>query len=285
MNICNTHWSPYVTDRRVPVPEIPLTGALGPKMGQYLFDLARPIAFALHACPMNRLRKRYGLAPYDGLRHVYTEAELALYADPHSLIPTSGLPPHHRFIGPILWEPDTTRPDWWAAPADDQPLVYVTLGSSGQTGLLPVLRKILAKLPVQAMIATAGRVDLPSPGEGIWYADYLPGTAAAQRASLVICSGGSATAYQALGIGTLVLGLASNLDQFLTMSYIERAGAGRLLRADDPNPEKLAQAIMDLLKEPSFDVHAKQLADSLHEIDAPRAFSAQLTALVSDVGE
>jgi UDP:flavonoid glycosyltransferase YjiC (YdhE family) len=282
--ICNAHWSPYVTQQSVPVPEIPLTRVLGPKIGQYLFDLARPIAFAQHARPMNRLRRRFGLPPLNGLRHVYTEADLALYADPPSLIQTSGLPPHHRFIGPILWEPKAPEPEWWNAPVTDQPLVYVTLGSSGQTRLLPMLREVLGKLPVQAMIATAGRIDLPSSSNGIWYADFLPGTAAAQRAALVICSGGSATAYQALATGTPVLGLASNLDQFLTMSYVEKSGAGRLLRADTAQPAGLAQAINALLKNGSFTSNAERQAQSIREMDAQRAFRAHLTELTGNSG-
>jgi len=60
---------------------------------------------------------------------------------------------------------------------------------------------------------------------------YLPGLKAAQRASVVVCSGGTATTYQALSCGTPVLGIPCNSDQYLSMEAIARQGSGILIRA------------------------------------------------------
>ena len=46
---------------------------LGVTLSQVIFDLVRPIAFAVHALPMNRLRRHYGLQSLGpDLRRIYT---------------------------------------------------------------------------------------------------------------------------------------------------------------------------------------------------------------------
>jgi UDP:flavonoid glycosyltransferase YjiC (YdhE family) len=47
-----------------------------------LFKLVRPLAFALHCRPLNRVRRAYRMPSlgYD-LRRIYTDADHVLYAD------------------------------------------------------------------------------------------------------------------------------------------------------------------------------------------------------------
>jgi UDP:flavonoid glycosyltransferase YjiC (YdhE family) len=230
--LTNAYWSPYARIR-YPVPDILLARILGPRLAQRLFDLARPAAFALHAVALNRVRKRYGLPPLPhDLRHTYTDADLTLYADIADIVPVGVLPDSHRFIGPLLWAPRTPLPDWWNDLPEGAPAVYVNLGSSGRPGLLPLLMDALGGLPVTALVGTAG---LPPPRKvppNALLAAYLPGDAAAARSLLVINNGGSPSCYQSLAAGRPVLGLPHNLDQFLNMSLVEKAGAGCLLRPE-----------------------------------------------------
>src|SRR5207302_1310294 len=62
------------------------------------------------------------------------------------------------------------------------------------------------------------------------------------RAEVVICNGGSSTAYQALAEGTPVVGLPFNLDQYLAMTTIEQAGAGVLVRSGTATPAQVRDA-------------------------------------------
>ncbi|WP_306776585.1 glycosyltransferase, partial [Escherichia coli] len=110
--------------------------------------------------------------------------------------------------------------------------VYVTLGSSGDPSLLPQILDALANLPVRVIASTAGAPAPQHLPANARVASYLPGDAAAKRSSLVICNGGSLTTQQALATGIPILGIASNMDQFLNMGPIETAGAGLTLRAD-----------------------------------------------------
>jgi len=79
--ITNAYWSPAFTPRFV-VPDLPMLPYLGVGISQFLFDLARPFAFAYHARPMNALRRHYGMPSLGhDLRRIYTDADLALFSD------------------------------------------------------------------------------------------------------------------------------------------------------------------------------------------------------------
>lgn len=250
ITISNAYWSPYARPRFT-VPELPMLKFTGVKLGQRLFDLVRPAAFRYHALPLNQLRKKYGLPPLGlDLRRVYTDADYTLYADIPQLVPTYDLPDTHRYVGPTLWSPVGTLPDWWTRLPDDKPIVYVTLGSSGHGRLLPMVLNALANMPVTVIAASAGRdlpADVPS---NAYVADYLPGEEAAKRAALVISNGGSQTSYQALANGKPVIGMPANLDQYLNMQYIQRAGVGQVIRAGIAEPEIIAQSVREMLGNP-----------------------------------
>ncbi|ANG62501.1 glycosyl transferase family 1 [Marinobacterium aestuarii] len=247
MTITNAYWSPYARpDYRV--PELPITRFFGAGVAGALFKLARPLAFALHTRPLNRVRKHYGLPSLGlDLRRTYTDADQTLYADLPELVPTFERPATHRYIGPINWSPSVALPPWWDELPTDKPIIYLTLGSSGQSELLPRVLQALAQLPVTVIVATAGLIQLERTPQNAWVADFLPGEQAASRASLVICNGGSPTTLQALAVGVPVIGIASNLDQYLNMSYLEQAGVGTLMRAGQTTTSRLQQVVETMM--------------------------------------
>ena len=263
INITNAGWSPYARVKFT-VPDIALPRWLGVPVAQRLFDLTRPLAFAAHAMPLNGLRKRYGLRPlpYD-LREVYTDADFVLYADIPELFSMRPLPPHHAFIGAVLWSPESPLPAWWASLLTDRPMIYVTLGSSGQSSLLSTVIAALAGMSVTVIAATAGRVQLDHVPANAFVADYLPGTLAARRANLVICNGGSPTCYQALAASVPILGIPSNLDQFLNMGAVEAAGAGSTLRPQSVSPLSVSKAVDVMLRTASYQRSAERLMTSI----------------------
>lgn len=272
--ITNAHWSPYSMLGPLPLPEHPLARILGVPLATLLFRAARPLVFAQHALPLNRLRRRHGLDSLGDLRHAYTHGDYTLFADTPGFVPCAALPPNHLYLGAVLWSPKLEPPAWWNSLPQEKPFVYVTLGSSGQAQLLPDIAQELARLPVVAALATAGRVAAASLPAGLWAADYLPGQEAARRARLVICNGGSATVYQALAAGVPVLGIASNLDQHLTMQAVQKAGAGILLRAGKADRHSLRMAVQKLLSVPDYIEAAKRVADEFAAFDPASRFRA-----------
>ena len=279
--LINAYWSPYVM-LRYTVPNIPLTARLPIPIANALFRMARPIAFGLHTVPLNRVRRKAGLPSLGfDLNRVYTDADYTLYADVPELFPPSELPANHRFIGPVLWSPPVPLPDWWDNFPAGRPLVYLTLGSSGQGELLPAALKALAGLPITVIAATAGKIALSEVPENAYVADFLPGEEAARRASLVICNGGSPTSQQALVAGVPVIGIASNLDQFLNMQGVTAAGAGALLRADRFDAAALARTVQAMLASQDAANAARRIAAIFGKYDAGAQFKLLLSEILT----
>lgn len=273
--LVNAHWSPF-SDRPFPLPDVRLIDLVGLRCASALFWLMRPAIFAYHARPMNRLRRQYGLEPLASLPQVYSCGDYTFYTDVPSLAPTRHLPPSHSYLGPILWSPPMSLPTWWDDIPSNRPCVYLTLGSSGDINLLPSIVQAVARLPVTVLLSTAGRSGIDKLPPNVLAADYLPGDDVVDRADAVICSGGSATAYQALARGVPVVGLASNMDQHLTMAAIGRAGAGIHLRACKATPDRVREAVNLILDNEGYREAARGIAEEISQYDAPRIFSRYL---------
>jgi UDP:flavonoid glycosyltransferase YjiC (YdhE family) len=277
--ITNVYWSP-IADVRFPLPELPLTRALGVRPGtRRLFGVVQPRAFALHTRPLNRVRREHGLPSLGrDLRRTYTDADRVLYADAPELAPPHTLPSGHRFLGPVRWSPAVAAPAWWQRLGDD-PVVYVSLGSSGRPGLLEAALDGLGELPVTVVAAAAGRSVAAAPNRFV--TGYLPGDAACRRASVVVCNGGSPAVQQALVAGRPVVGIAANMDQHLSMGAVVAAGAGVLVRSEHATPATVARAVRRVLEDGSFALRAQAVGRQLAAYDAPATFARAVEEMIS----
>jgi len=264
--LANAHWSPY-SRKNYPLPNHPLTKLIGYTLTNFFFQLIRPLIFNYHALPHKQLRKLHKLKPPTDLRQAYTYGDHTLYLDVPELIPIQNLPSNHHFIGSLLWSPDIPLPDWFKTLDQNKKNIYVTLGSSGAADKLPKIISILSKLNVNILIATAGRSDITT-SKNIYVADYLPGVEVIRKCDLVVCNGGSATAYQALSEGVPILGIASNMDQYLTMSYIVKAGVGCLVRSENIKKMAINKATRTLLENSEVKKAASTMKVAFHKRDA-----------------
>jgi UDP:flavonoid glycosyltransferase YjiC (YdhE family) len=211
---------------------------------------------------------------------MYTCGDWTAYADIPQLVPTENPPPSHRYIGAILWSPSLPFPTWWHDLPADQPIVYVTLGSSGEGRTLPRVLEALADAPVTVIASTAGRVQVRDAPANARIMEFLPGTEAARRSALVICNGGSPTTYQALAAGTPVLGLTSNnMDQHLNMAAVRRAGAGETLCARDASARRVSEMVRRMLRTADYAAAAGRIARAHREWEP----TSQFGRLVDDV--
>lgn len=271
--ITNAYWSPRYQVKSFPQPVLPMTRFLPVPVARRMFNLARPLAFALHCKPMNRLRTEHGLpALGNDLRRVYTDADFTLYADDPVLFPLGELPPTHRFLGPVLWSPPIARPRAWDALDASRPTVYLTMGSSGDVTVARTLYQALVGLDVNVIAATAGaELGPPQPAHAC-LSEYVPGEAAAAISQLVICNGGSPTSQQALAAGVPVLGIAGNMDQFLNMEGLVRGGVGVLLRADRLKQRRVREAVRRMLADDDLRRRARERSTLGATESAPQQF-------------
>lgn len=275
--ISNAYWSPYCARQGFPMPVLPMTKMLPLPLAGAIFRCASPFVMPRHCSALNRLRTDNGLPSLGSdLRSTYTDADLALYADDPALFTLHGAPANHRLLGPVLWEPKMPQPMWWNSLPVDRPVVYVTLGSSGPRGLLGKVLQALSDLPIFMIASSAGQDVGGLSQRNAFVAPYLPGTTAAARSSLVICNGGSLTSYQALSAGVPVLGIATNMDQFLNMEAVTRLGAGSMLRSDRNLGSTLQQRTLELIGDAGVTRQVRALSEGLRAASARRAFETAI---------
>lgn len=259
--LINAYWHPTRLASDLPVPDHPVVRVLGERLTGRFFPRAAPYAFAHFAAPVNDLRRRHGLREIGDLPAMLNFADHVLHPDPPELVPVEPLPAHHEYLGYVPWAPAGNGVDFPADALGSRPRVYVTLGSSGRLDVLPRVVEALAGLDVSVVLSTAGRVAPRSLPPGFHVAPFVPGDLAARGSRLVISNGGSSTGYQALAEGVPVLGLPSNLDQFLAMAAIERCGAGISLPARSATAAGIHRAVSTLIDSEHHHRKARQMKE------------------------
>jgi len=270
-SLINAYWSPHAKRDGFPLPDHPVVRWLGEKLAAKYFPKALPWVFRFFAAPVNQLRERAGLPPLGDLLDVLSFGDFTLYADPPEMVAMNALPAGHRFLGPVAWSAPGTLPEVWGKRTDRLP-VYVTMGSSGSRRCVPIILNALSALPVDVLLATAGRTAPDRLPSNVCAVPFIDGQAACARARLVIHNGGSSTGYQALLAGTPVLGIPNNLDQYLASERTDAQGAGLTLRSGSLREEGVSLAVRRLLAESAFDSHARRLKAVFRTHDAGENF-------------
>jgi UDP:flavonoid glycosyltransferase YjiC (YdhE family) len=278
--LINAYMSPFAVRDEFPVPDHPIVSLLGLERARRYWPRALPLAFAHFVAPLDDLRKRHGLPPSGGMLEALSDADFTLYPDIPELCPTRDLPGTHAYLGHVPWSPRIAMPDFDELLAGDRPLIYVTIGSSGRHAALEAVLRVISEFPVTALLSTAGRFELHDPPPNVRVVRYAPGAEIARRSSFVITNGGASTSYQSLAEGKPVLGVPSNLDQYLAMTAIERASAGRLVRSGEATPRAMRAALAELLESESLQQGARDVARAFSRMDCDERFDRWLEAVL-----
>ena len=283
VNIADGQWSP-ATDPQYEIVDSPVSQMIGRPLANMLFQVIRPVAFAFQTMPLNSIRAKYGL-PGLGLEvnTVFTHGDYTVYPNDPELFPLKHqLPARHTFIGPLIWSPNVAKPEWWNRLPDNRPIIYVSLGSTGQPNLLETVFRVLGKLPVTVIAATAARRKMENLPANIFIADFLPGTEAARRSRFVICNGGTMSGQQALSAGVPYLGLISNMDQLLFSKAVRQAGACEFICEGEVNERALRPLIAGLLAQESYQTAAKTRAANTSKWESCREFERVIRSIMRD---
>lgn len=276
INLTNAYWS-LSSNPKFIVPDLSIVNLFGIRLAQKIFDFVRPIAFGVHALPISGLMKKNGLTPPPlNIANMYVQGDYTFFCDSPYLVPIKNLPSNQEYLGPILWSPDIQKPAWWNEAIAKKPIVYITLGSSGDPTFIPKIINAMRDLPVTILLATAVKEAIPDLPRNVYQSPYLPGIEASKYSDLVICNGGSPTTQQALSQGVPVLGIASNLDQYLNMSFVEKAGVGKCLRAGLFDPLFLRETIVGMLKNNLMKKNALEMKKLFSETDSIQRFNSLL---------
>ena len=152
---------------------------------------------------LNAVAKGMNAPEEKSLRAFFT-ADLNILPDIPALFPISEMPRNFIYMGPISWKGLNTPLDPTIVIEANKPLVYVTMGSSGNQEHMKLLAEQLRDSQFQVVMTTGGVIDTEEmkgyERPGFFVRNFLPGNQviASSKETIVVCHGGIGTVYQAL---------------------------------------------------------------------------------------
>jgi UDP:flavonoid glycosyltransferase YjiC (YdhE family) len=270
INISNITWHPKAKISPQ-VPDLKIVRTFGETFSLFISKLVRPWMDYQFLKPFSKVAKQYGRPSFRGLFHLYVDGDYVLYSDTATLAPVPDLRENEIIAGPIfssIAQSQSEIPDM----DPNFPNVVISLGSSGNQECLPIIIKAFQDLPVNLFVSTAGSPTTIQNSKNLFVAPYLPLDSLLEKATVFVCSGGSASGYISLKNGVPMLAIPSNLDQFHFTSLVCEHGAALRLRIEEINQSALQEALGRLLSEPSFRHTAKRFGKEIQKENANRKF-------------
>jgi len=194
--------------------------------------------------------------------------------------------------------PDTVRfhepngatgslPNWWSG--SEAPLVYVSFGTvlghmTIAAGVYRTALKALEKLPVRALLTVGHRFEPSTLGPvpaNVRIEAWVEQADVLGHARVVVCHGGSGTAFGAIAAGVPVVVIPLFADQFENGRRIADAGAGLVVEVEDrsagasrrvigeEDAPRIAHAVEAVLGETSFLAQARTIATEIAAAPTP----------------
>lgn len=278
----NAYWSKYINNKQFIIPElrqinmneIPFISAIIPIYFYFFFKNQGKV--------LNELRRYYKLPIFEHCLDGWNFGDHLVYSDPKILFDTSHSPSNHHFLGSINWEPDVPLPIWWQELSDTKKTAYVALGSSGDKSLIPLIVEKLLSENFQVIISGVNESERSFifDDASVFSSELIPGSLAAARSDLVISNGGSPTSYQSLLAGTPVIGIPTNLDQLMSMKFIERNNAGKILRPREVGTTKHTKVLKEIQKI-KYKERAEEISAELATISPEENFAKVLKSVLN----
>ena len=213
LNVINGYWCSS-RSHELPIPNVPIREVLGTALSQRIFNFIKPLLMGAHTSPFKQSRIDNGLMPVKSrsLPHIFCESDYTAYLDLPEIVDMDLVNDNKRAIGPVNWSPDIEVPSWWSEIPTNKPTIYINLGSSGDSQLLPELVDVLAKHKVTLIVGTASdSIVLSDEYDNVYWEKFIPGDKACEIADVSISNGGSPTTMQALASGIFSIGICFNI--------------------------------------------------------------------------
>lgn len=251
INLINAYWSPGYVNGRLPVPELRQFPISRLPIAPALMPVLTPIIFKAQGQPLNAARRHFGLEPFDHCLNGWAGGDRTIFCD----VPQGfeGFRPaeHEHFIGHVTWEPQTEEKatGQWLETMAYHPHIYVALGSSGGQGIRDRVVAQLSDAGYPLCVSGVAPNERPRDWpDTVLSAPLVAGSAVAAAAALVVTNGGSPTSYQALNVGTPVVGVPANMDQVLCINHIQSLNAGRMVRPWEIGKTRFLSIVNDLMR-------------------------------------
>jgi len=241
---------------------------------------------------VNAIRAEHGLGPLGMSMNAFT-GRLPLYLVgnlPELDYGRRDLPPSVHYLGPCLWhppeQPGTTA--WLDDLPADRPWVHVTEGTSHfqDPFLLKAAAGGLAGQPLEAILTTGGRRDpadvVPAPARNVHVTRWLSHSELLPRCAVVVTTGGPATIMAALAAGAPLVVVPTTWDKPDNARRVVEAGVGVRLAPKRCTPERLREAVNEVLRDPAYTARAREVAKDLAAAPGADRAVELLEGLVAD---
>lgn len=254
ISIASASWTPF-SALHVSLPEShPYVRFLKRRLRGELPSFAEVCLRAIYSDvmirPYNYYLRRHGRKRFEKFEELFL-GDLTLLSDIPEFSPCVRLPSHVHFTGPLLWSEDGVPADAGKDTEREKPLIYVSMGSSGDTEVFLKILSYLNALPEFEVIATTGG-KMVSHFTRIRSFDWLSAGAALPEAKLVIFHGGSGTLYQALSFGIPVLGIPFHFEQEWNCRRIQELGLGLWLKPEEMTCDTFLSTVRKILQTQTF---------------------------------
>jgi len=201
-------------------------------------------------------------------RSLLDSADLVLHAtdvifDP----PPAQLPTHHRYLGPLLWEPPSIMPAFLAEPGP--PWVLVSLSLIQQEEEIRFARAALTALstrPVRVLLTLSESHSrdaiLPLPGNAR-VEHYVSHAEVLKRACLLVSHAGHGVVLKALYYGVPMVLVPWGRDQPGVAARAKALGVAEVISRDALSEARLAKAVEAVLASPQYQIGAQRHAQRL----------------------
>jgi MGT family glycosyltransferase len=238
----------------------PLSGWVGHLRNRTLNAISRTTVLAPVTKAAREVRSELGLPPVPirGLEFGHSRYLHVQFCPRGFEYPRSDLPAHVHFVGaPVPPMPATfDPPSWWPRLSDPTRVVLVTQGTiaTDPADLLAPCLEGLAGSDV-LVVATTGGVDPAVLGDTPANAvveRFVPYAALLPHVDIVVSNGGFGSVQLAIAHGVPMVVAGTSEDKKEVTSHVGWSGTGINLRTNRPSPRAVAEAVNEVLNEPTF---------------------------------
>lgn len=228
-----------------------------------------PVGSFFLGANFNKVARKYGVRRLKSIE--LWEGDYALLAEPPEFSGLMDLPPHYRYIGPLIARLEREIPPEVLAIPRDQPIIYFAMGSSGNPEIIASIIEGFRSKPYRVIapvrpLVQKMRIRVPP---NVIVTDWLPAHKVNPMADVSVTHGGIGTIMTACLAGTPIVGVGMQPEQEANLECLVRKGFAIRIRKKRVTPGRILDAIDHLLTDREAHRRARAFQRVVAQWDGP----------------